>query len=504
MDRHKFVAFDLEITTEIPEGCEDWKMLRPLGISCAATLTSDGDLQLWHGGEMVEDGPYPERMMPSDCQGLADYLLVMQESGYHILTFNGLGFDFDVLAEEVQNQDYCTELQGLALGHIDIFWQMFSERGFGCGLAAIAEGMGLAGKSEGMSGALAPEMWAQGREQQDKVLEYVAQDVRVTKAVYEAILNRGQLSWITKRSTRAKYPWVPKQFDTDGGRDTARLATASEAAKFSLPNVAWMDEPWPRSKFIGWTEAPFKPPAPVIIGGGLAQPRTVADILDEVDDLPDPGPTGELADLVSTLALARADAEAYKLEAIRLEKKLTETETGHQYFDAKDHQSIARDAVRKAEAALREQAPGLLDGGQPLHPALTVKNFDVLDYDDILAVKHAADCGWLECLKLDRRKFEKRSKELLDFSVRLAGALSLNAGERYSIAAIIQMPFVTRRIEPRVQVKGNLSEWLPEELPAAQDDNALTQAELTVSEDPAAVTSAETGGQDAESDEIPF
>ena len=92
----------------------------------------------------------------------------MQEDGYHILTFNGLGFDFDILAEEVQNQNYYTELQGLALGHIDIFWQMFCERGFGCGLAAIADGMDLAGKSEGMSGALAPEMWAQGREQQDK------------------------------------------------------------------------------------------------------------------------------------------------------------------------------------------------------------------------------------------------------------------------------------------------------------------------------------------------
>ena len=34
---NKVIAFDLEIVKEIPEGVE-WKDIRPLGISCAASL----------------------------------------------------------------------------------------------------------------------------------------------------------------------------------------------------------------------------------------------------------------------------------------------------------------------------------------------------------------------------------------------------------------------------------------------------------------------------------
>ena len=40
MTDRKYLAFDLEIAREIPEG-GDWKANRPLGISCAATLASD-------------------------------------------------------------------------------------------------------------------------------------------------------------------------------------------------------------------------------------------------------------------------------------------------------------------------------------------------------------------------------------------------------------------------------------------------------------------------------
>lgn len=36
----RYMVFDLEIAKEIPEGTKDWSALRPLGISCAATLCS--------------------------------------------------------------------------------------------------------------------------------------------------------------------------------------------------------------------------------------------------------------------------------------------------------------------------------------------------------------------------------------------------------------------------------------------------------------------------------
>lgn len=238
----QYTAFDLEISTEIPEGTDDWRVLRPLGISCAATLTNDGDLKVWHGSE-IHGGRLAAKMSPLQCQEMAQYLVEMQSSGYPVVTFNGLGFDFDVLAEEVQDLVTFDNLRALALAHIDIAFAMLCEKGYMCGLDAAAKGMRLSGKTEGMSGSLAPVMWAQGRAEQDKVLEYVAQDVRTTAEVYEAILKNHGLRWITKRGYPTKSPWR-----------TGEILTVAEACQTPLPDTSWMDAAWPRSKFLGWTE----------------------------------------------------------------------------------------------------------------------------------------------------------------------------------------------------------------------------------------------------------
>jgi hypothetical protein len=120
------------------------------------------------------------------------------------------------------------------------------------GLDTMAKGLGLAGKTEGMKGALAPAMWAESREAQDRVLEYVAQDVKTTAEIYEALLERKKLWWMTKRGTRTRSPWEPIVLK-DGDGD-ARLLTVAEALMLPEPDTSWMDAPWPRSKFAGWTE----------------------------------------------------------------------------------------------------------------------------------------------------------------------------------------------------------------------------------------------------------
>ena len=45
----RYLAFDLEISRVMPEGSQDFRHFRPLGISCAATISSDGNLKLWYG-----------------------------------------------------------------------------------------------------------------------------------------------------------------------------------------------------------------------------------------------------------------------------------------------------------------------------------------------------------------------------------------------------------------------------------------------------------------------
>ena len=48
----KYMAFDIETARVAPSDESDWHSHRPLGISCAATLSADADQpRLWHGGD---------------------------------------------------------------------------------------------------------------------------------------------------------------------------------------------------------------------------------------------------------------------------------------------------------------------------------------------------------------------------------------------------------------------------------------------------------------------
>ena len=239
----KYTAFDIEVATEIPEDCEDWDSLGPLGITCGATLDSDGGLKTWFG-KCRDDGrkssPYAPKMSKGECALLTRYLQKRMNDGYVPLTVNGLGFDFKQLAMESGEYDLCKEL---ALAHIDIFFAMFCEKGYGVGLQAMADGMGIPGKPEGMDGSQAPRLWKDG--EYERVLDYVAQDVRVTAEVYEAVTRAGKLEWISKKGRRNWWECG------------SEILTVRQALTLPLPDTTWMDQPWPREKFYGWTrEAP--------------------------------------------------------------------------------------------------------------------------------------------------------------------------------------------------------------------------------------------------------
>ena len=108
----RYLALDIE-TAKLPEG--DWRSCRPLGISCAATLLADSDQpRLWYGGD---DRTCPaDRMSREEAVGLVDYLAAQVAHGYTLVTWNGVGFDLDVLAEESGMREECKRL---ALAHVD-------------------------------------------------------------------------------------------------------------------------------------------------------------------------------------------------------------------------------------------------------------------------------------------------------------------------------------------------------------------------------------------------
>jgi hypothetical protein len=132
-------------------------------------------------------------MQKTDIAEFIDFLLQRTNDGYTVLTFNGLGFDFDVLAEESGRLDDCRRI---ALSHVDIMFHVFCAKGFPVGLDASARAFGC-GKSAGVDGALAPQLWRDGKHQQ--VLEYVAQDCRITLDVALRSENSRSFLWINKK-----------------------------------------------------------------------------------------------------------------------------------------------------------------------------------------------------------------------------------------------------------------------------------------------------------------
>lgn len=238
----KYLAFDIETAKVVPEG-QDLMACRPLGICCAATLPSDGCSPiLWYG--QTEGSRTAGQMSQQAVVNLVRYLVGMNDTGYTILSWNGLGFDFDILAEESGLLEEC---RVLALGHVDMMYQVFCERGHRLGLQAAARGMGLEGKSAGITGAEAPRLWAAGDHQ--RVLDYNAQDVRTTLELARKCEEQGFLQWITASGVPSRSPI---------SLTPAGWLTVHQAWLLPEPDTSWMDHPEPRSKFTGWLQYPKK------------------------------------------------------------------------------------------------------------------------------------------------------------------------------------------------------------------------------------------------------
>ncbi len=231
---HKYLAFDIETATEFPTSAPDWRSYRPLGISCAATLASDtAAARVWHG-QTGKGTPAP-RMQKAEAGSLVEYLASMVKAGYQILTWNGLAFDFDILTEESGAKDVCKQL---AWDHVDMMFHVFCKQGYRVALDKAAQGMGIPGKTQGMSGILAPQLWAEGRYQE--VLDYVSQDVQVTMNLAQKCQQSRKFHWITQKGTR-------QSLDLPGG-----WLTAKAAYSLPTPDTSWMRNPASRDEFIAW------------------------------------------------------------------------------------------------------------------------------------------------------------------------------------------------------------------------------------------------------------
>ncbi|MGO9113255.1 MAG: hypothetical protein ACLP9L_28825 [Thermoguttaceae bacterium] len=130
------------------------------------------------------------------------------------------------------------ECKRLAVEHVDMMFHVLCRLGYGVGLDAAAKGMNLAGKPGGMSGAMAPVLWAEGK--QEEVLQYVAQDVKTTLELATACEACGKLRWIA-RSGKLRSMSLPRGW-----------LSVDQAEKLPQPDTSWMSDPWQRATFTEW------------------------------------------------------------------------------------------------------------------------------------------------------------------------------------------------------------------------------------------------------------
>lgn len=233
-------AFDLEIASILPDAGEDWSRMRGLGMSCAAIALEDGDgVQIWQGRP---------RFTTQQSVDLVRILMGFHDQGYTLVTWNGCGFDFRVLAEESGMAQECGRL---ALDHVDLMLMVTFTKGWYLSLEAALRGAGLAGKLktvrladgteiQDMDGSKAPELWAAG--EYEAVLAYLEQDVRQLLQLAQLSRRRGKIQWTSRRGNpqEVRFP---------------RLLTVSDCFDLPEPDTSWMTDPPAREQFISWIPA---------------------------------------------------------------------------------------------------------------------------------------------------------------------------------------------------------------------------------------------------------
>jgi len=228
----QILSVDIEISDvfELAVG-DDFETYAPFHISVAATCVHEGDEVLWYSKNA--DGSPALNITQQRAFELLEYLAHMQDVGYMVCAWNGLGFDMRWIGHNAGDMRMAAMV---ARRIYDPMFQFFNQRGFPVGLAAVAEGMGI-GRKKLMSGADAPIEWRAGRH--EKVMDYVIGDCRMTNEIVVAIQRAGCVQWVTSQGRVKSEPMEC-------------LKTAEEVIRDPGPDQDWMDRPIDKASFYSW------------------------------------------------------------------------------------------------------------------------------------------------------------------------------------------------------------------------------------------------------------
>lgn len=234
MNSHSILSFDIEIANifDLKPG-EDLDKYSPFDISVAAAVEDGCEPRLWHDTD--DDGEPHGTCDRRLARSVLQHLRERQLDGVRVCAWNGLSFDLRWLGHVAQDPRLAAEV---ALDLYDPMFQFATRRGFPVGLAAVAEGLGVAQKKL-MDGAQAPREWRDGNRR--RVLDYVTGDCTLTSAVVRAIEKAGHVRWITKRGT----PSIER---------IPELRRVRDVMNDPEPDQSWMSEPKPMTSYWTWMQ----------------------------------------------------------------------------------------------------------------------------------------------------------------------------------------------------------------------------------------------------------
>jgi hypothetical protein len=244
-----FVAFDVEIAKPVPDG-PDILAHRP-GIACAA-IAREGAARasiLFDPAESLELFDSATKAMTRE--GAGRILAALEEAvgrGDTLVTWNGAGFDFRLLADETGRHADCARL---VMASVDMMFQVLCDRGHPLSLDAALKGAGLppkmdqvtlrSGEAVHISGAEAPQYWQAG--EYSAVAAYCAADTERTAALAAVCQKSRRLAWTSQKGR-------PNEIYLRTG-----WLTVEQCLALPLPDTSWMTKPMRREDVLAWTGA---------------------------------------------------------------------------------------------------------------------------------------------------------------------------------------------------------------------------------------------------------
>lgn len=164
-----------------------------------------------------------------------------------VVTFNGAGFDFRLMAARLRRPADRRRAARLAIMHVDV---MLS---FGCAHTFTTKLQSMAthtlGASKTLSGGAVSDVWASG--DRARVVAYCEEDASLTGRLYEHGLRNGWIDWrprLTRQDGTAKVPVPPVRrwgLDFEHGVTSGPVFPKAFAcvARAAAADYSWMDDP---------------------------------------------------------------------------------------------------------------------------------------------------------------------------------------------------------------------------------------------------------------------